>query len=326
MTRSIPDARIREEAADWFARLNARTVSVGDLEAFRAWRATPAHRDAYAAVEVAWTRSGGLRDDPQIQAALAEAVVRPHRGPRFPMRGVAVAAGVAALAFAGAGGWWLQTRPVTYSTETGERRLVRLEDGSEVHLDTATRLTARLRDGRRDLVLVSGQALFSVAHDPARPFTVRAGDVNVVALGTRFDVRREGEAVRVTLLDGGVSVKAEGSRAGDWRLAPGQRIVAGGPTASAQVRGPVRVDVRAAVAWTEGRLEFDGVPLSEAIAEVNRYETRPLRLAAGVDADLPISGVFDAGHGPAFAEAAAQLHGLRVRVSPEAIRLEPGSA
>lgn len=321
MTRSIPDARIREEAADWFARLNARTVSVGDLEAFRAWRATPAHRDAYAAVEAAWARSGELRDDPEIQAALAEAVVRPHRRPRFPLRGVAVAAGVAALAFAGAGGWWLQTRPVTYSTETGERRLVRLEDGSEVHLDTATRLTARLRDGQRDLVLVSGQALFSVAHDPSRPFTVRAGDVNVVALGTRFDVRRDGEAVRVTLLDGGVSVKAEGSRAGDWRLAPGQQIVAGGPTTPR----PVQADVRAAVAWTEGRLEFDGVALSEAVAEVNRYETRPLRLSAGVDADLPISGVFDAGHAPAFAEAAAQLHGLRVQVTPEEIRLEPGS-
>ncbi|MFN3352530.1 MAG: FecR family protein [Brevundimonas sp.] len=321
MTGSIPDARIRKEAADWFARLNARTVSVGDLEAFRAWRATPAHRDAYAAVEAAWARSGALRDDPEIQAALAEAVVRPHRGPRFPMRGVAVAAGVAVLAFAGVGGWWLQTRPVTYSTATGERRLVRLEDGSEVHLDTATRLTARLRDGRRDLVLVSGQALFSVAHDPSRPFTVRAGDVNVIALGTRFDVRRDGEAVRVTLLEGGVSVKAEGAEARDWRLAPGQQIVAGGPIAPR----PAPVDVRAAVAWTEGRLEFDGVPLSAAIAEVNRYETRPLRLAAGVDADLPISGVFDAGHGPAFAEAAAELHGLTVRVAPQEIRLEPGS-
>lgn len=321
MTGSIPDARIRQEAADWFARLNARTVSVGDLEAFREWRSSPAHRDAYAAVEAAWMRSGDLRDDPEIQAALAEAVVRPRRPSRLASAGPALAAAFAVAVLTAAGGWWFSTRPVTYSTEVGERRLVRLSDGSEIHLDTATRVRARLRDSGRELTLVAGQALFSVAHDPTRPFTVRAGDVSVVALGTRFDVRREGGAVKVTLIEGGVSVRAQGAASGGWRLAPGQQIVTG----QGRAPEPTAVDVNAAVAWTEGLLEFDSLPLSSAIAEVNRYETRPLRLGAGVDGDLTISGVFDAGHGPAFAEAVAQLHGLRVRAGPDEVWLEAGA-
>lgn len=319
MTPPTPDRRIRKEAADWFARLNARTVSVGDLEAFRAWRAAPDHRAAYDAVEAAWRRSGTLIGAPDIEAALAEAVVRPHRRPRV-MGGALLAAGVAILAVVAAG-LWHQSRSTRFITETGERRIVRLSDGSELHLDTASLVTARLGTDRRDLTLVRGQAFFVVAPDRERPFTVTAGATRVVALGTRFDVRRDGSDVRVTLVEGAVSVRStEGQRS--WRLAPGEQIVT--RASAPETARPVRVDAAQVTAWTEGRLAFDALPLGRALAEVNRYETRPLTLAAGVDPTLPISGVFDAGHGPAFAEAAARLHGLTVQTEADQIRLQPG--
>ncbi|MFT4954861.1 MAG: transmembrane sensor [Brevundimonas sp.] len=319
MHRPNARRRIRDEAAEWFARLNARTVSVSDLEAFRAWRAVPEHRTAYEAVETAWRTAGALRDDPEIQAALAIAVVRPARRQR--VRPVWAFAGAAAAAAAVIAGVWLGARPDEFSTGIGERRVVRLADGSQLHLDTASAVTVRLGRERRDLELVRGQALFQVAPDPGRPFTVRAGEVRVTATGTLFDVRRAGEQVRVTLVEGGVTVQSSAGRPRTWRLEPSQQIIAG--SAAGAGADPVHVDTRAATAWTEGRIEFDAVPLSAALAEVNRYETRPVRLAGGVDPRLPVSGVFDAGHGLAFAEAAARIHGLRVGAGPAVILLEP---
>lgn len=318
MTRSISDARIRREAADWFARLNARTVSVSDLEAFRRWRSDPARRDAYAALEDLWRRSGELAEDGDIGTALAQAVVRPNRAWRPGMPALAAAA-LAAVAMGGL--LWSQTWPRTYDTETGERRLIRLADGSRIHLDTASEVSVRLLGDRRELKLISGQALFTVAHDVDRPFTVKAGEIDVIALGTRFDVRRTTDGVRVTLLEGRVAVRRPGSPSAEWRLGPGEQIIAG----SSSTTDPIRVDVRSATAWTLGRLEFDDVPLSHAVTEINRYETRPLLLAQGVDPTLPVSGVFDAGEGPAFAEAAAHLHGLTVLTDETRILLGPGT-
>lgn len=317
MNKPTPDRRVREEAADWFARLNARTVSVADLEAFRDWRRLPAHREAYESIEETWRGAGDLRQDPEIQAALAQAVVRPRRRPRAAPAWLAAAA-VASVLIA-IGGVWLTQRPEVFVTGVGERRVVRLSDGSEIHLDTASRVTARLEGNRRAIRLEQGQALFEVASDRTRPFTVTAGAVQVIATGTRFDVRRDRERVRVTLVEGGVVVR-DGAEDREWRLAPSEQITAG--AAGTNVAAPIRVDARSATAWTVGRLEFDAVPLSIALAEINRYETRPLILGVGVDPTLPISGAFDAGHGPAFAEATARIHGLEVRPAAGGLRLE----
>lgn len=320
MNRPGRDRRARDEAADWFARLNARTVSVSDLEAFRAWRAEPAHRDAYEAMEAAWRQSGELRDDPDIQAALAEAVVRPQR--RSRPRPAWILAGALASAAVVVAGVWITNRPQSYGTEVGERRVVRLADGSELQLDTGSLVTVRFQRDQRRLTLERGQALFQVAHDQDRPFVVHAGEVRVTATGTLFDVRRDAGGVRITLVEGGVVVTGQDERR-VWRLEPNEQLIA---SPAEMTSAPRRVDVRAVTAWTEGRLEFDAVPLAAALDEVNRYEERPITLGQGVDGTLPISGAFDAGHGLAFAEAAARIYSLDVRTTRAGPRLEARAA
>lgn len=306
MTNTFERTRRETEAAQWFARLNTRTISLTDIESFKTWRADPDCRKAYEAVEAVWRKSERLAQDPDILAALARTPDRRRTTRRWlSPAGAAVAAAVACSVVAFGG--YVLTRGSTYETGIGESRTVRLADGSRVQLDTDSRVDVRLSGSRRDLVLKRGQAMFDVAHDAARPFVVDAGTTQVTALGTRFDVRRLSEGARVTLLQGRVEVVANAAANRSWRMDAGQQIQisARAPTAKPQV-----VDVAAATSWTSGRLLFQETPLVDAVAEVNRYADHPIVLAAPSVATKPLSGAFDTGDPLAFAEAVSEIYGL----------------
>src|SRR5690606_15701139 len=105
----------------------------------------------------------------------------------------------------------------TYSTGIGQRSTVTLQDGSIVELNAQTRIKVAFGAERRSVQLLDGQAIFRVAKDASRPFVVHAGDREIIALGTAFDVRLDPSAMRVTLLEGKVAVRPEGSAAAlEW--------------------------------------------------------------------------------------------------------------
>jgi len=291
---TVPEERAKDEAAGWLVRLKRREVTTADLEAFARWREQPGHKEAYDAAETFWRTTGALEEDPDIQAALDAALSRAAPAGRAGRRSTAVAlmagGGLAAAVLVCA--WvYAAAGPRVYATRVGEQRTFSLEDGSLVTLDTNSRLTARLGKTQRRLELARGQALFQVAHDAARPFTVTAGRTSVTALGTRFEVRREAGEAAVILLEGAVDVA--GRRDGEpqiWRLRPGERLD------TARDRAPERVDVAVATSWTSGRLVFQDMRLAEAVAEFDRYEKRRIELEAG----------------PWFVTSVAQLHDLTV--------------
>ena len=325
--------RARLEAAEWFARLNSRTVTTDALKAFRAWRADPANASAYAEQETLWRAAGRLQDDPEIgaavQTALAQSPSRRRLGdwlttlpPSLKLGGLAAFGLCAVLVTWGV---FSAQDGRTYRSGLGEQRIVRLEDGSQIRLDTDTTLKVRFVKAARRIELEHGQAFFDVAHDPNRPFTVRADGAEVRAVGTRFDVRRDARGVQVTLVEGRVQVRqTEG--AGQWTLAPGQHLKVGSTprAATPQVQA---VDVAAATSWTSGRLTFRATPLATAIDEVNRYGRRKVQLAAPNLADRQVSGAFDTGDTEAFVAAVADLYGLSAdRSDPDAIILRPAAA
>ncbi|MDZ4054176.1 MAG: FecR domain-containing protein [Phenylobacterium sp.] len=257
-----PNSRVSAadtEAAAWHARLGVRSVSTRTIEEFFAWRALPANAEAYRRVEKAWAASGGLGGDPQIQAAVAEAMNRRgHLGlkARYQKTLFAIAAATAVVALSLGAWFWSDSRSVI-STAVGQQRVVQLADGSTVRLDTGSTIRVRLVASERRIELERGQALFTVAHDPARPFIVDAGDTEVTAVGTVFDVRRIGRAVRVTLVEGAVDVTAA-TGAPPSRMRAGQqaRVTAAG--VSTRI-----VDTAKATSWTDGRLVFEDTPLRE---------------------------------------------------------------
>lgn len=197
------------------------------------------------------------------------------------------------------------------ATAVGERSTVLLADGSEVRLNTASRVDVAQHLRSRRLTLTAGEAAFTVAHAPwhgalpwaERTFTVAAGDVVVQDIGTVFTVRREptaasaGDTERgattttVTVLQGQVRVHAADGRATPVDLPAGHTLRAGSdPT---RWPAPHAIDPVTAGAWREGRLVLDATPLADAVAEMQRHRSAPIVLADRDAGALRISGQFD---------------------------------
>lgn len=315
------DTRTRE-AAEWFARLKQRRVDRADVEAFSLWRRTPENAAAFARLETLWDAAGVLADDPDIvEMTRAAAEPSPSRGRSRanPAWKPAIGLAVVLLALGALGGSWFLFRPEIHATGFGERGHVQLADGTTVQLDAETRMSVRMTGDARRIELLSGEALFAVHSDPSRPFIVTAGDARITALGTRFDVRRRGENVRVVLVEGRVRVDADRAQGpSSWTLSPRQQL---SPTAAVPV--VATVDVAEATSWTAGRLMFDRTPLASAIAEVNRYSRKPVSLRASGLSDIEVSGVFDTGDVNGFVSAVTALYPLTPSEEDGTIVLKP---
>lgn len=296
------------EAAAWYAKLGVKPVTSDTIKEFFAWREDPIHAEAYRRVHKAWTDTGRLTADPELQRVLDDAMTRRSKSAKLPPRRtfIGIAAVGASLALAFAAWSWLDAK-TQFATAVGEQRLVQLADGSSVRLDTDTRIKVRFDGGKRLIDLEQGQALFNVAHDAAKPFLVRAGSTEVTAVGTIFDVRRDQAAVQVTLVQGIVEVAG-----GQQGRAP-SRITAGQQTRVTPTGAATKaVDVETATSWADGRIVFRDTPLRAAVAEVNRYLTQKVELDSDARADVPVSGVFKVGDRDAFVSTAAAVLELRV--------------
>lgn len=205
-------------------------------------------------------------------------------------------------------------QPVIHETKVGERRTVALPDGSQVTLNTATRISARFAGDRREIVLEAGEAFFAVVHRDGAPFDVVSQGARVRVTGTRFNVYRRPGFTEVDLLQGGVEV-APVAGGPAVRLAAGQAVRVSpsgqaGPVSAAQA---ARIDD-----WRQGRISFERTPLAQAVAEMNRYSRTPLRIVTPSLAELPIDGAFEAGDTAAFAKALGRLHGVSVKTDGRA--------
>jgi transmembrane sensor len=304
-----------EEAAGWFARRRDGACTPGEDTEFANWCGqSEAHARAYAETERAWHQWKRLQNSDRLRemtAAAMAATAPPQRraAAGWRWRPLLVAACVL-VAVAGAGvklvPLLLDPAPVTYTAGLGEQRTEQLADGTRVTLNTMTELQVRYGRERREVLLQQGEAMFDVTHDATRPFVVTAGDGSIVDLGTQFEVRKENDAAVVTLLEGRVEVTA---RDGRRQLAPGEQARYGARIAGISVR---TVDPASVTAWLRGRLDFDGMPLAQAIADANRYSAVKLRLGDPKLADIPVGGSFRVGDNAAIAAALSAVFPLRV--------------
>lgn len=166
------------------------------------------------------------------------------------------------------------------ATNVGEVRRVTLPDGSSVILDTDTRLTTDFSSHRRLLNLKHGRARFFVSQDKARPFVVQAGNGEIVATGTVFDVAYR-ETLSIDLLQGRIVVTRPKHRAGTESSQPialeaGQHV-AFDPS---HTRFPsVTASTKFETQWVQGTKTLDDVPINAVIAEANRYASTRIELA-----------------------------------------------
>jgi len=279
---------IRREAARWITERDADLLSPEDEKALANWLdADPLHAAAYARLESTWSAMGSVPVKAQLGPRGKVLPFRLPAGPRQWLRG-AIAACLALIIIGGVNDWPTRLRADAI-TATGERREVKLADGSIVQLNTGSAITVDLSGNRRLIHLLKGEAAFTVAADAKRPFTVEAGNGGTTALGTRFIVRREGADTAVTVTEHSVRV-AWPTEAGTQSVVvhEGQAMRYG---ADGSV-DPHAVDVDAAGAWMRGRLVFVDRPLAEVVAELNRYHSGYIRVVGDEIAQRRFSGVF----------------------------------
>lgn len=281
---------ILEEACAWFIDCNEGALDAAGRERFNQWlRRSAVHVRAYLEIEAAWESSGRLSGARPVDPAALVARATDRKVAPF------LYALAAAVLLAVGVGVMIKRDAYTATTGSGEQSSFVLEDGSAVELNVRSRLRVRFSHAERLVELVAGQALFQVKKDAARPFIVISSGTRVQAVGTQFDVYRKVTGTVVTVVEGRVAVTADRAVAGGAEapivLSAGEQLIVTPQTTP----HPARIDVAAATAWTQGKLVFDETPLSEAVAEFNRYNPRQMIIEDASLADYHIRGKFEAG-------------------------------
>ncbi|WIO75069.1 FecR domain-containing protein [Porticoccaceae bacterium LTM1] len=181
-----------------------------------------------------------------------------------------------------------------YVSRVGEQKLIELEDGSSVMMNTGTEIIVEMTDQHRAVILNRGEAYFSIAGDPERPFNVSVGDRSVTVLGTEFNVKKQNNGFILAVNEGLVAVHAEyepvnaqseqisldvddGARMLDLQ----QRRFGAGMVAEFNVDERMTTvykpeSIKKFVGWKSGVIRFEGVPMSEVVMELNRYSGKKI--------------------------------------------------
>jgi transmembrane sensor len=275
------------------------------------------HRTSYWRLKAAWIRADRL-DALRPMSPPGNRVAGQRRLPA----GLKLAAAVVLLALLGATGWFASGPTTqTFATAVGERSNLKLPDGTHVELTTNTVLRVARGGNQRSVWLDKGEAFFRVVHDDKRSFVLHALDFNVVDLGTEFSVRRDTGRLEVTVLKGSVSIErpnAQGQTV-PVRLTAGQMAIADNHAIS--VRRRTSTEIADTLAWRSGILVFRRAPLSEVVAEFNRYNEEKIVIDDEKISSLTISARLSATDVSVFARMAQTFLGLKVAKSGDEIRL-----
>lgn len=287
---------IRQQAALWAVKMAERSLTDDEERAMAAWReADPQHADALIQAQQLWLMLGTLpratptaREADGPSATVVPLPVPPAASVRPRWRSWATAAVVVLaslpvlLMLPDA---WLRWQ-ADYYTAAGEIRQVTLPDGSRVDLDSRSAIELHFNAGERRVTLLSGNAWFTVAplsSRETRPFRVEANGGVTQALGTQFSVDLDGSGADVAVHEHSVRVsykgqslvldEQQGARYADNRL----------------TRRPVSP---AQFAWRRGWLIIDGLPVGEAVAQINRYQSQRVIVVNPALRKRTVSGAF----------------------------------
>jgi len=217
------------------------------------------------------------------------------------------------LTIALASGWYLWPHGPIYRTDVGGLASVPLPDGSKVTLNTASEIRVALTETVRRVSLDRGEAFFEVAKDSTRPFVVTVGNKRVIAVGTKFSVRRSGDDIRVAVTEGKVRVESDSvsplrspvPMRGTEQDGSGEVFLTSGAVASAGDDGIVILERPLAameddLSWRRGYLTFHDSSLANVVAEFNRYNRHKMTIDDPDLAAIRISGTFRAVNYEAF--------------------------
>ena len=301
-------SQIQHQAARWVTWIDSDRRPDGRQGEFVSWlAANPQHRAAFVSIHRAWIRMDKVVRLRHFELMRANPVPAPRK--RQPLRLALLTVALAVVL-----GFWLTwqqgmfapPRWDSFKTGRGALQSLTLSDGTSVTLNTDSEVQVRISRDARTVHLLKGEALFKVAHDSRHPFVVSVDNLVIRDVGTVFSVRLRGEHDVEVLVEGGkVAVgTATHDPDGGTQVIAATELTAGLVFETGRTRyrlsGP---EVQRRLAWTNGRLEFAGEPLSEAIAEFNRYNRLQLRVDDPQTAQLRLGGRFQTTDIDSFVDA-----------------------
>lgn len=314
MKPSKDSAVIEAAAAEWFAKREGGNWNAADQACLDTWlEASTANRIAYIRLQAAWERAGRLT---ALGAGVSAGTIPPRDSwgfaAQYPMRnakvpalpsrriGFAVAASLVIAVAIGLGWQFLADNAGSYATRVGAMSTVPLADGSKITLNTNSQIRVALNASERRIELSQGEAFFEVAKDAARPFIVTIADKRVIAVGTKFSIRRENDDIRVLVTEGRVKIEQAGASA----RTPETQLSAGSEARTAQaavlVDQPAPSELEQLLSWRTGYIVFRDTNLADAVADFNRYTSRKIVIDDPAIANIRIGGNFRSDNADAF--------------------------
>jgi transmembrane sensor len=327
MNRKAPNMNSRETssdveqaAAEWLMRRD-RGLTSDQSAAFEHWRSADVrHAAEYSRIAGNWRQLDALTSVSSL-AAETDAIVQRARLRRKRQRtiqwgfGALAAAAVLMFVFVIGSRGPALTEP-SYQVIASSSRSQTLPDGSVALLNGTSRIQIEFTTAERRVRLLEGEALFTVAKNPDRPFLVTAGTITVRAVGTAFNVKLAAASVEVLVTEGKVRVNdaakgtsvlppdsTQSAAAPNVDAAPvltaGHRVlIAFDAGRAAVVEANVSTlalhEIEQTLAWQTTRLVFNDTSLDEVVAAFNHHNSH--RLVLGVEAlrSRKITGVFRA--------------------------------
>lgn len=332
-----PDPAVESAAAEWLVR-HDRGLTPPQQDAFLQWlAASPAHRESFARHRRMWTDFNALAQWQPEHSTVPnpDLLARPRRSRvlRWSAPGLLAAAAAVVIAL-----WRAPDTPspttAPLAFEAAGYRQETLPDGTVLDLNRGAHVVVQFSPAERRVLLVQGEAQFAVAKNPARPFVVRAGGVDVRAVGTAFNVKLAGEKIEVLVTEGTVRVSQQtivenhppAPRATELlaTLTAGQRTVM--PVALAIPPPPVisvsPLEIEQLLHWRPRLLDFDSTPLADVVATFNRRNATQLVIADATIRDLPIVASIRSDNVEGFVRLAEATMGVRAdRQTAGVIRL-----
>jgi len=300
-SESAREKRIEGEATEWVAR-KFRGFSAIEQDQFFEWLAEdPAHSEAYVRYQGLWSRMDTLAE------WMPEHSEKPHRDLLKDRHGVYRRIWLVGLAAVLVLGSFLWVPGLFVPVEPDQNHFVAkayeshlLSDGSVVEMKSGAAMVVDFTPSERRVELVASEALFNVAKDKDRPFIVRAKGVEVRAIGTAFNVRVSEDVVEVLVTEGEVRLDTVPSEAVSVdqpigkavftsNLVAGQRSVVslGSETPVPLIAQAEEEEILEELDW-KYRLEFDSIPLSEAVEQINQRNAMELVIVDKELEELPI--------------------------------------
>jgi transmembrane sensor len=316
-----------EQAADWWIRLQEDPDDRLTRTGFDAWLTSSSDNSAaWEQTCKAWRALGTISPvyhaDWETAPRIAKQQPQRRRTGRWSgwrrTGSIAAAAGMSLCLLLLAAPGALIRLQADHVTATGQLEAISLPDGSTVTLAAASAIKQDFSGGRRNIVLLAGEAFFDVKKDTNRPFIVTAGDIKIEVLGTAFDVQLADKTTDVALARGAVKASFNQTETSGQTLAPGERLRVDRST-GAMTKEAIAIDDIGA--WRDGRLYVVDATIRSVVEQIQPYHSAMISIPDTTLAEQKVTGFYDLRDPDQALEALVQPYGGKVRALSGLLRV-----